>query len=46
MTVWLETDNVLDRSNVFQYVWNAKTNSLGSVKQIRFLPILGFKVEL
>lgn len=46
VTVWLEAGNVLDRANVFQYLWNNKTNSLGTVRQIRFLPVLGVKVEL
>ena len=46
VTVWLEAENVFDRANVFTYLWNPKTNTLGFVKQIRFLPVLGFKMEL
>jgi hypothetical protein len=46
VTTFLEVQNVLDHENVFQYVWNPKTNQLEAQDQIRFLPILGVNVEL
>ena len=45
-TLWFEAQNVYNRKNVFQYLWNTETRSLESVAQIRFLPVLGFNVEL
>lgn len=46
VTLWFEAQNVYDRDNVFQYLWDTKTNELRSIPQIRFLPILGFNIEL
>jgi hypothetical protein len=44
-TMFLEVQNLLDRENVFQYLWNPKTRALEAATQIRFLPVLGVNVE-
>lgn len=46
VTAWFEAQNVYDRDNVFQYLWDTKSNELKSIPQIRFLPIVGFNIEL
>ena len=46
MTLWFEAQNVYDRDNVFQYLWDTKSNELKSIPQIRFLPVLGVNIEL
>jgi hypothetical protein len=40
-TWFFEAQNVFDRRNVFQYVWNTKTSSLSAVDQIHFFPVGG-----
>jgi hypothetical protein len=42
---YLEIQNVLNRKNVFQNIWNSKTRSVDQVNQIGFFPFGGFKVE-
>ena len=46
VTLWFEAQNVYDRDNVFQYLWDTKSNELKSIPQIRFLPVLGVNIEL
>lgn len=45
MTWFFEAQNVLNRENVFQYVWNTKTRSLDALDQIHFFPVGGFNLE-
>ncbi|MDX2193245.1 MAG: TonB-dependent receptor [Gemmatimonadales bacterium] len=45
-TVYVEVQNVLDRENVFQQVWNGKTRALDALNQIRFFPVFGYNVQL
>lgn len=35
LTIWFEAQNVYDRDNVFQYLWDTKANELRSIPQIR-----------
>jgi hypothetical protein len=44
-TWFLEAQNVFDRRNVFQYVWNTKTRALVAVDQIHFFPVGGFTLK-
>ncbi len=44
-TWFIETQNVFDRRNVFQYVWNTKTRSLTALDQIHFFPVGGFTLK-
>jgi hypothetical protein len=44
-TWFFEAQNVLDRENVFQYVWNTKTRRVEALDQIHFFPVGGFNVE-
>lgn len=46
VTLWLEVQNVWDRTNRLQYLWNPKTERLGGIPQIGFLPVLGLNVQL
>jgi hypothetical protein len=45
LVTYIEVENVYGRKNVFQYVWNPKTNRLDELKQIGFFPFGGFKIE-
>lgn len=42
---FFEAQNVFDRRNVFQYVWNSKTRRLAAVDQIHFFPVGGFTLK-
>lgn len=46
VTMFVEMQNLFGRKNALQYIWNAKTQKLGSIPQIGFLPVTGFKIEL
>ena len=43
---FVEAENVYDRANVFQYVWNPKTRSRDTASQIAFLPLGGVTIEI
>jgi hypothetical protein len=45
LTWYFEAQNLFDRRNVFQYVWNTKTHSLTAVDQIHFFPVGGFTLK-
>ncbi|MCU0649568.1 MAG: TonB-dependent receptor [Gemmatimonadaceae bacterium] len=44
-TTYLEIQNLLNRENVFQFVWNPKRRELAALNQIAFLPVGGFNLE-
>jgi hypothetical protein len=46
VTLWLEVQNVWDRTNRLQYIWDADAGTLGGIPQIGFLPVLGVNVQL
>jgi hypothetical protein len=45
LVFYVEADNVYNRKNVRQYVWNAKTGQRQAWEQLRFLAIGGVNVE-
>ncbi len=45
VAAYLELQNMLNRNNVWQYVWNQKVNRLQAVRQTAFLPVLGLNIE-
>lgn len=46
MVTYLELQNILNRDNVFQYVWNPKTRAVHAVNQISLFVVGGIKIEL
>jgi len=46
VTLWLEVQNVWDRVNRLQYIWDTDAGRLGGIPQIGFLPVLGVNVQL
>jgi hypothetical protein len=45
LVAYVEVENVYNRKNIYQYVWNPKKRALDQLKQIGFFPFGGFKVE-
>ncbi len=46
LVTYLELQNLYNRKNVFQYVWNPKTREVQAVNQIAFFVVGGIKIEL
>ena len=42
---YVEADNVFDRKNVRQYVWNGKTREPQAIEQLKLMVIGGFEVK-
>jgi outer membrane receptor for ferrienterochelin and colicin len=45
LVFYVEADNVYNRKNVRQYVWNAKTRQPQAVEQLKFLAVGGVTVQ-
>ena len=45
LTTFTEIQNVYNRKNVFQHVWNSKRGRLENLPQIAFLPVGGINIE-
>jgi hypothetical protein len=45
MVFYVEADNVYNRKNVRQYVWNAKTRQPQAIEQLKFLAVGGVTVQ-